>query len=253
MPVADSDETVKVVAMERDFHVDCYSCETCGMQLTDEPEKRCYPLDQHLLCQNCHLQWIKFGSNFPNGSSELVRIKSQNSTSRINSQVVLERVKRDSIHGDLDSQSSLANEQSTIESISQINDRKLVGENDALWVRKGIMKVRSNEMYSNQCDSSGFKTSPQKINTSTSHKDPGELPQGRPLKMSLPRRQLHFDSDEELNKLADKEVRSKESKNRVRIVEPVIATSSNNSSKIVAFQKDADNNYSSSSLERRKQ
>lgn len=25
------------------------------MQLTDEPDKRCYPLEDHLLCQKCHL------------------------------------------------------------------------------------------------------------------------------------------------------------------------------------------------------
>lgn len=26
------------------------------MQLTDEPSQRCYPLDNNLLCQNCHLK-----------------------------------------------------------------------------------------------------------------------------------------------------------------------------------------------------
>ena len=25
------------------------------MQLTDEPDKRCYPLDSHLLCYYCHV------------------------------------------------------------------------------------------------------------------------------------------------------------------------------------------------------
>lgn len=39
-----TDETVRVVSMDRDFHVDCYMCCFCGMQLTDEPDKRCYPL-----------------------------------------------------------------------------------------------------------------------------------------------------------------------------------------------------------------
>ena len=27
----------------------------CDMQLTDEPDKRCYPLGEHLLCRGCHL------------------------------------------------------------------------------------------------------------------------------------------------------------------------------------------------------
>lgn len=54
-PVEGTGETVRVVSMDKDFHVDCYVCESCGMQLTDEPDQRCYPLDGHLLCRNCHL------------------------------------------------------------------------------------------------------------------------------------------------------------------------------------------------------
>lgn len=28
------------------------------MQLTDEPDKRCYPLDSHLLCRSCHVSHL---------------------------------------------------------------------------------------------------------------------------------------------------------------------------------------------------
>lgn len=55
-PVEGTEETVRVVSMDKDFHVDCYICEECGMQLTDEPDKRCYPFEGRLMCRPCHIQ-----------------------------------------------------------------------------------------------------------------------------------------------------------------------------------------------------
>ncbi|XP_060527853.1 LIM domain-containing protein jub [Cylas formicarius] len=58
-PVEGTEETVRVVSMDKDFHVDCYVCEECNMQLTDEPDKRCYPLEGRLLCRSCHIQQLQ--------------------------------------------------------------------------------------------------------------------------------------------------------------------------------------------------
>lgn len=59
MPERGQEETVRVVAMDRSFHVQCYRCEDCGLLLSSEAEGRgCYPLDDHILCKNCNAKRI---------------------------------------------------------------------------------------------------------------------------------------------------------------------------------------------------
>ncbi|KPM10602.1 LIM domain-containing protein 5 [Sarcoptes scabiei] len=52
VPLEGSEETVRVVSMDKDYHIDCYICEDCNLQLTDGT---CYPLNGHLLCKKCHI------------------------------------------------------------------------------------------------------------------------------------------------------------------------------------------------------
>ncbi|XP_036369609.1 uncharacterized protein LOC115224746 isoform X2 [Octopus sinensis] len=60
MPDPGKEETVRVVAMDRSFHVHCYCCEDCGMLLSSEAEGRgCYPLDDHILCKICNAKRIQ--------------------------------------------------------------------------------------------------------------------------------------------------------------------------------------------------
>jgi len=60
MPEPGQEETVRVVALDRSFHVACYKCENCGLVLSSEAEGRgCYPLDGIVLCKNCNAKRVR--------------------------------------------------------------------------------------------------------------------------------------------------------------------------------------------------
>ncbi|KAM4874582.1 zyxin [Thomomys bottae] len=55
MPEPGCDETVRVVALEKNFHMKCYKCEDCQKLLSIQADDEgCFPLDGHVLCRTCH-------------------------------------------------------------------------------------------------------------------------------------------------------------------------------------------------------
>nr|XP_061834377.1 lipoma-preferred partner homolog [Nerophis lumbriciformis]XP_061834378.1 lipoma-preferred partner homolog [Nerophis lumbriciformis]XP_061834379.1 lipoma-preferred partner homolog [Nerophis lumbriciformis]XP_061834380.1 lipoma-preferred partner homolog [Nerophis lumbriciformis] len=59
MPAPGQEETVRIVALDRDFHVHCYRCEDCGSLLSEGDNQGCYPLDGHVLCKKCNSDRIQ--------------------------------------------------------------------------------------------------------------------------------------------------------------------------------------------------
>ncbi|XP_063290816.1 zyxin-like isoform X1 [Pelobates fuscus] len=54
-PEPGRDETVRVFALERNFHMMCYKCEDCGIPLSVEADDSgCFPFNNHVLCKKCY-------------------------------------------------------------------------------------------------------------------------------------------------------------------------------------------------------
>lgn len=54
MPAPGQEETIRIVALDRDFHVQCYRCEDCKCLLSEGDNQGCYPLDGCILCKTCN-------------------------------------------------------------------------------------------------------------------------------------------------------------------------------------------------------
>ncbi|XP_033641825.1 lipoma-preferred partner homolog isoform X2 [Asterias rubens] len=60
MPESGQEETVRIVALDRSFHVGCYKCEDCYALLSSEADGRgCFPLDDHILCRDCNTKRVQ--------------------------------------------------------------------------------------------------------------------------------------------------------------------------------------------------
>lgn len=57
LPNPGQEETVRIVALDRSYHPECYRCESCQTQFTSDDG--CYPLEDHIFCLQCHRMYAK--------------------------------------------------------------------------------------------------------------------------------------------------------------------------------------------------
>ncbi|XP_076821063.1 uncharacterized protein LOC143466286 isoform X2 [Clavelina lepadiformis] len=57
LPEPGKEETVRIIALDRSFHVNCYKCEKCQVQLSSE--QGCFPLDDHIFCRDCNTYMVQ--------------------------------------------------------------------------------------------------------------------------------------------------------------------------------------------------
>ncbi|CAF0997804.1 unnamed protein product [Adineta steineri] len=57
LPINGQEETIRIVALDRNYHIDCYRCEKCKIQFT--MEEGCYPIDDHVLCIQCNRNYTR--------------------------------------------------------------------------------------------------------------------------------------------------------------------------------------------------
>ncbi|CAF0782119.1 unnamed protein product [Adineta ricciae] len=52
LPGNGQEETIRIIALDRNYHVECYRCENCKVQFTTT--EGCYPIDDYVLCLQCN-------------------------------------------------------------------------------------------------------------------------------------------------------------------------------------------------------
>uniref|UniRef100_A0A0N5BC43 LIM zinc-binding domain-containing protein n=1 Tax=Strongyloides papillosus TaxID=174720 RepID=A0A0N5BC43_STREA len=54
-PAHNETEVPRIIAMDKSYHVECYRCEDCGLQLNSKIEGQgCYPIESRLFCKACN-------------------------------------------------------------------------------------------------------------------------------------------------------------------------------------------------------